>query len=427
MAFKEPSIKWNELISFNSNGDVYVANFIEIREAIIKRFKEIYGDDIDVSTGTADGVYVQTLSLMINNILQSFKQYFSQLNIKTASGKFLDALCALSNVTRKQETYSTTVLKLTSQQSGQDITFTELQFVDGTGQTWTYKGDKITIAPYDNVSITVTCDKAGPVGIEAGSIKKLVNQDLLLTIEQPNAADVGSYAETDSELRTRQSSVLSSTGNTVLETIAAALYQINGIKDVKIYNNATASEHSLSDKVTINPHDIYVVIRQQANVHIDNQTIADAIYKHLTPGIKTTDASGCLYGNACSAIYSQAIEAVTQTVYWKNANGWTPTTTITIEPRDNFDATNTPTTIGQACIDYLNALPIAASYSPVDLYAVIMNADPLFKSRATFITTSVYIDNVTGNAQTSLPYTFFNFKTVTSKKQEDGTYLISLS
>ena len=427
MAFKEPSINWNELIAFNGSGDVYIANFVEIQSAIVKRFKEIYGDDIDVSTGTADGVYVQTLSLLINNILQSFKQYFSQLDVRTASGKFLDTLCSLSNITRKQESYSTAVLNITLQGQA-SYKFTELQFVDINGQTWTYKpASETTLAQDVTVSVVVTCDKSGPIALPANSIKQLVNQDVVMTIEQPQQASVGSYAETDSELRTRQSNVLSSTGNTVLETMAAALYQISGIEDVKIFNNTYGETKTLNDGVSVANHDVYVVVRQQDNITIDDQKIADAIYKHLTPGIRTANAASCAYGIAKSAVYAQSIETTTQSVYWKKATGWAPAATITITPQDNFDIANTPDSIGQACIDYLNSLPIASFYSPSELYSVISNVDPLFKNRATFITNKVMINSLVGAERGQLPYVYFNYTKATSEKQDDGTYIITLN
>ena len=85
MAYKEMNINWTELIQFTKNG-VYVADYQEIRSAICNRFKEIYGQDIDLATTSADGIYVETLSLMINNILQSFKHFYAQLDVRTASG-----------------------------------------------------------------------------------------------------------------------------------------------------------------------------------------------------------------------------------------------------------------------------------------------------------------------------------------------------
>ena len=56
------------LIQYTAVG-VRVATFAEIRNAVIERYKSVYGSDIDLSTATADGVFVNDLSLIISNIL----------------------------------------------------------------------------------------------------------------------------------------------------------------------------------------------------------------------------------------------------------------------------------------------------------------------------------------------------------------------
>ena len=54
-------------IKFTSSG-VEVASFVQIRDALINKYKDVYGNDIDLSTGTADGVFINNMALMINNI-----------------------------------------------------------------------------------------------------------------------------------------------------------------------------------------------------------------------------------------------------------------------------------------------------------------------------------------------------------------------
>ena len=89
-----------------TNAGFEVASYPEIREALVQRMKEIYGSDIDVSTGSADGIWIESLSLVINNILQSFLQLNANLNPDTATGIYLDVLSSLTNVIRKRATKS---------------------------------------------------------------------------------------------------------------------------------------------------------------------------------------------------------------------------------------------------------------------------------------------------------------------------------
>ena len=91
-----------------TNAGVDIASFTQIRDAITTRYKEVYVQDIDltVTPTNADGIFVNDLSLMVNNILQSIKTMYANLDVNTASGVYLDNLCRLSNIVRKHATPS---------------------------------------------------------------------------------------------------------------------------------------------------------------------------------------------------------------------------------------------------------------------------------------------------------------------------------
>ena len=95
----------SNFVSFTAGG-LQTATFVEVREALIARYKEVYGNDIDLSTGSADGIFVNDLSLIINNILLTMQTLYSNLDVRTATGTYLDKLCALANVSIKPATYS---------------------------------------------------------------------------------------------------------------------------------------------------------------------------------------------------------------------------------------------------------------------------------------------------------------------------------
>ena len=136
------------------------------------------GNDIDLSTGNADGVFVNDIALIINNILQTMQNLYENLSVNTASGAFLDRLCALANVTRKGETASTASLILTNETEN-DITLqSNTIFVDTNGTEWIYEGDniiiphKVTNQPVTEISIVVKCTELGPIEAKAGSINQ---------------------------------------------------------------------------------------------------------------------------------------------------------------------------------------------------------------------------------------------------------------
>src|SRR5690554_2816667 len=92
-----------DLISYGKNG-IVVADYNKIREVLVNRFKAIYGSDIDLSSTSADGQWIEEQALFINNMLQMIKQMYSNLDPREATGEFLDIIASYTNVTRRRAT-----------------------------------------------------------------------------------------------------------------------------------------------------------------------------------------------------------------------------------------------------------------------------------------------------------------------------------
>ena len=174
------NIDLNNLITISSNG-VDVASFVDLKTALIKRYKDIYGQDIDVSTGNADGEFINEIALMVNNILQSIKTLYSNMNVNSATGVYLYALCNLSNVRRKDATNSTASIILTNNSGS---TYSEnaynITLQDQGGTIWNIiNADTIEIAAGASIGVKVECSEKGEVEAPAGWINILVgNPDI---------------------------------------------------------------------------------------------------------------------------------------------------------------------------------------------------------------------------------------------------------
>ena len=391
----------NELIKI-TNGGVYIAPFTDIRSAIIERYRAIYGSDIDLSTGSADGVFVNDLALIINNILQTINTMYANLDVDSASGVYLDILCALSNVTRKPATKSNVYLTLTYSGDSQiTLTAQDLVFVDKSGLEWSAQQEQI-FNPGETVSVQVFCEQEGAIQAPAGWIYQLIDASLPITVSQPDPANVGNNAEMDGELRARRAQSSGANGVTTLGALTGALLNIVGIDDVKVVNNNTGSAVSLSDGSTNAAHSVYVVLRYDDGIVIPDSTIGKIIYEKLTPGIATSQCTASS-GTAKSYIYVAEVNDVyqniqNQNVYWKQAVPINPTVTLTINVKDFF-STDEFESIANSLMMYMNRLPINQALTANDLMVQSVYADPTFKGQATYTVTSVsassYVNNLT--------------------------------
>lgn len=409
----------DEFIKINSSG-VTIADYDQVQAALVTRYKETYGQDIDLTNTTADGVFVNNLALIINNILQSFKILYDNLNVDTASGVYLDSLCRLSNVTRKRATKSTAQLLLTTTQNATPIE-PGMIFIDTVGNEWEltedglpeYSGTPILLNVGDPAyHVTATCTEYGPIEASANTITQTLEASAIV-VSQPSDAAPGSNTETDAELRARRDQSNGSQGITVIESLVGALLAIEGIDDVRIENNNTNQSAEAADGAEIKAHSVYITIRKRDNVDIDDSTIGDTIFNTLTPGISTNEFKEWTvnppsdYNFVSSSGVSKSsqypldsyIQYLNNIVYWKEAVSIAPTVTLTIKKGRNY-SNKTSYNIAQDIVDYLNSIKIAETPTENDMIITATYAD----SNAVYI-----VEGANVSAAQVNPDTYFHY------------------
>ena len=413
--FKERNFKIGDFIRLTSAG-LEIAEFVNIRDVLISRYKEIYGSDIDLNTANADGVFVNDLALIINNILQTMKNLYANLDINTASGIYLDNLCRYANITRFPATASSASLVVTNNTSaektfgdldGNGNTLNTLTFVDKSGTEWI--GNAITLAAGASQEITVVCSIKGEVKAPAGWITQTMLV-LGLGVNQAHDAILGTNVETDNELRLRRAQSSGANGTTVLESMTGALLAVSGIEDVKIYNNNTAEDKTALDGTTVTNRSIYVILRQHEGLTISNDTIGEIIYQKSTPGIFTCKTADTTTGVSGEYTFTPSnISFFGQKVYWKKAIGIAPKIMIDFTKTQYFED-NELDIMGEAILNYANNLLIGEQISKDLVFSSIYSADPMFKGQRTYnvLYSGITIENKT-NTDTYYNYTKYAF------------------
>lgn len=417
-----------------TNAGLFTADFVQVKAALIKRYKATYGSDIDLSTASADGIFVNDLALIINNILKTVSTIYANLDVNQASGVYLDLLCRLSNITRRPASNSNAAIIVTNLGTATITLPARMEFIDKSGQQWTATNDyEITVEAGKSASLTVVCDILGPVEAPAGYINAAIDASFNISVVQENSAVVGTNVETDSDLRERRAQSNGAQGVTVLESLYGALREIGGIQDVKLYNNATNDvSNAPQDSTAIPAHNVYVILRKRENVIVEDSKIGNTIYEKMTPGISTTQFAGTGNGVAKKYDYIPSVIGVTtelfnQSVYWKECIGIKPAFNVKIKPREYFNkgmatdnSEGTFKVIANSLMQYLNALAIGTTPSAFDIENATYDADPLFKGRPTFTF-------VSASAFTTNPDTYYDYTKFAVTANNDSTYTIALS
>ena len=412
----------SDFISFTAAG-LQIASFTDILSALTQKYKDVYGSDIDLSTGSTDGVFVNELALIINNICQTCANAYGNLDVNSANGRYLDALCALSNVFRKQPTRSSVSIDILNA-SNSSITMDNPIFLDQNNVEWEYQGS-ITIAAGATMNIPVVCKDVGTVSAPAGWITKTIDVNGIV-VTQTDPANIGQNAETDNELRARRAQSSGANGTTTLDSLIGALLQLSGILDVKIFNNNSAGAHLINgDNTDVPAHQIYICIRKAPNITIEDSTIGEIIHQKLTPGVLTTPKDPGSYGVGKSYqfidnLYGRQILESTETVYWKEALGIHHTITITLDHLYMFNE-QTAYKIADNVIDYVNGLGIGETIYQqayqTEIKQIVFNTDPRYRGYRTF-DIPVYGINVPSSIN---PWAYYDYSTKTvTAIHEDG-------
>lgn len=464
MAVFDTDLDYTKLIQF-TNGSLQLASFVQIRNALIKRFKDIYGNDIDVSPATADGQYINSIALLINNVFQTIKQGYDSLDPAVATGQYLDTLCSYNNINRIKATASKAQLYIYNS-TNSPITVNKLIFIDKNNTQWIWDNGGVdkSFAPGEYELIgDVECQELGAISApgtdsfyyfdDNGLLVKtnnpseqawgdprlygnaLINGTIYQTVDysglwvwQYQDADVGEIDETDEELRSRRYMMLGNASVTVLEGLKGNLLNVTGVKDVVIINNPTGSDITLNtlyepsgDGSLVNAHSIYVVVRYKEGVKIDPSLIGRIIYNKLTPGIitsRTRNTGGSEDGNYTIMRSSN----LSNIIYWKICSSISPAIVLSIYcKKDIYDyplnngiinnSTHLPTSeveksIVKKLINYINNYKIDDYLAIGDLLTSVQQGDIQKNGMSTFFTQS---GNIAGDPKYPANLSYFKY------------------
>lgn len=319
---------------FNENG-LQTATAPELLSDLETAFKAIYGDDVLLDSSTPDGQWLNILVQKGVDIRGLLMQLYNSFNPDNTQGSVLDQRCAINNVFRKAGTFTTVTINITTDRQvtlqGVDENYNS---PDATGYTiQDNEGNRFVLVNTTNLSAGTTAvlfraETLGNVIVLPNTITTPVTIVLgVISVNNPAVAnEIGVDEETDEELkiRRRQSVSISSFG--YLNGLQAALLQLDGVNDAKVYENYTSS----TDANGTPAHSIWVVIDGGST-----EEIADTIYGRKCPGTN-------MRGNIT---YTITTPAQTQFVAkWDNA------TSVPLYVKFNIKPVTSGVTFNQAAI-----------------------------------------------------------------------------
>ncbi|HFN1097966.1 TPA: baseplate J/gp47 family protein [Klebsiella pneumoniae] len=325
-----------------------------VLDTITGYFQQIYGSDAYLDPDSKDGQMVALVALAIHDANNTAISVYRSFSPATALGDALTSNVKINGITRRAATNSTVDLLLTGTVG---TTITNGSVRDTNSVVWNLPAT-VVIGSDGTVVATATCANSGAVAAVAGSVNGINTPTRgWASVTNPLAATVGVAAETDAELRVRQSQSVALASLTPFDAVDGAIANVEGVTRHKLFEN----DQEVMDSNGLPPHSISAIVEGG-----DATEIANTIRSVKGQGVSTYGTTAVIvtdkYGNPYTIRFSRPIDVpVYVSITLKALTGYSS------EVGDEIKA---------AVASYINSLAIGDSvllsrvYSPANLGVV---------------------------------------------------------
>lgn len=358
--------------NFVTNRGVIVPDTSTVLSDTQDEFKELFGDELDVTPETPQGRLIELIARCKIFVLQTAAASSNVFNLNKASGFGLDDLGSLFLLERHPATYTTTSVVVGGVAGTIVPAGTRIQSTDG--NIFVNSEDYVIGSP---INAVFRAEKTGEVACPANTLTIILDAvNGMETVNNPASPILGTEQESDTDFRNRIRVSLNVNSISVISAIKANLEALSGVKGTFLYDNY--SDNSVAvDSITVPAHSILAVVDGG-----DPARIAQVLYDKKTIGT-----------GYCSTTTDPDITIVEQTVLDQiTGNSYTVRfarpriVNIAVEitvARQDYTGNDLESDIKQAIIDWalgenpdVDGIKIGKDVSPFEISAAVSNTIP---------------------------------------------------
>lgn len=241
------------------------------------RASPAFGSDVDTSAESVLGQIVGVTSAKLAELWELAEASYNARNPRAASYSALDVVCGLTGITRLPATKGTVTLRL-NVAAGQTIPAGSIARVAGQPDNrWVTTYAAINAGgSAANVDVAAVAHTAGRYLANAGTITEIaVPVSGWNSVTNPSDAEPGRDLESDTALRVRRARVIRAGGSSPLDAIRAALFAVDGVQHVNVFENS--SDSTVADMA---PHSVLAIVTGG-----DDQAVGEALWNAIAGGI----------------------------------------------------------------------------------------------------------------------------------------------
>lgn len=334
---------------------ISIPTYADVLATLQAQYKSIFGSDVYLEADSQDGQWLAIIADAINDSNAAAVAVYNQFSPATAVGAGLSSVVKINGLARQIATASTVDVLIVGE-AGTDIIGGTVG--DALNQRWSLP-DVVTIPPAGEITVTATSVNVGDIEAQANTVTRILTPTRgWQTVNNPTAASVGAPVESDAALRQRQAKSTALTSYTPLKGLVGAVASLTGVTQVQPYENDTGT----TDANGIPERSIALVVEGG-----DAVEIATAIKAKKTLG-------GGTFGNTSEFILNGY--GIPEEIRFSRPVLVTIKVEVTLTPLAGF-TTAIQTSMKQALVDYINALPIGDDVIvdrlslPLNLYGAV--------------------------------------------------------
>lgn len=359
-----------DLYRFINDNGVILPNTSEVKQGVIDDMKAALGNNLDANSASPTGRLVEFLALAFKSVLGVNAQNANQMNIHTATGRYLDGHGSLYDLPRRGASRSRVLAKFTGVANmtvfaglicSDEDTGAQFVLADDT----TLNGEGIGYGYMDS-------SEEGSVPCAAGKLTVIENYvEGLVSVVNEAAAETGTDLETDDEYRARL--LLSLNGGVdFVASISNRINRVGGVTSCVVYENGDSLDKVING-VVVKGHSIFVCVQGGMP-----EAIARAIYRSKPGGCGYTEFSYNI-DDETSGIVRETVPDqagnVQYEVVFHRPLVYSPTITVTLS-RNLYTGTDLRGDVANAVTDYCNRLGVGRGVTSIEIGRAIIAAIP---------------------------------------------------
>jgi hypothetical protein len=286
-------------MSYVDETGIYLDTFDEVKTKLVADLQEVFGDGINTDNAARFGQLVNILSERISDQNELIQLVANSQDPTGAIGVWLEQIVKVNGIDKNEAEFSTVPVQLTANAAGTTVLEGDTFEVLSTGEKFAIDSD-VTIAP--SSSETTTATAINPGAVECDAALSVVGGEL--KIDNPRYgfynittladATLGALEESSGDLRIRRELAAQQTGNSSPAALYRKLADLDGVTEVKVYQNIDGTTDSLG----VPGHSVWIIL-----VGGVESEVAQTIFENIGAGVG-------MYGNN-SAYYNDPITGET--------------------------------------------------------------------------------------------------------------------